>query len=495
MDGLDSMKTHKAIHLLSKIKKHYPLAVSKLWVPYCCRWDGKSSTSERIKGCGQPMERINAGVWRCERCNITEQRTSQIEIPLSFPREAFLVAGGNRAGKTQIGAMLAVAFAASRSEWWVEQFAKLNNIPLELFPPEPSTVISSALSYADSNEYIKPKLETYLPTGTQFRNWKGFGRSIATLPNKGRVICMSADSGRAKFQGMGGRGLRAISLCWLDEEHPQDIVEELLLRCADTPYGGKLILTMTPLKGMTWPHEYFVEKELDGFGRITISGLDNPFVSSVKLRRATQHLSKASQESRLHGRFTLQTGLVYSEFRNDIHVIEPVPIKEDWLIYRGVDFGVRHPFAVVWVAHDQNKNQLHVFREYLATEKTTIENGQMVHALSMNDNPVEWTSADSESKDGRLTLSRFCKIPNKPAPKHMGVISGIEEVKKWLQVNPDGAPGIVIHSCCKKLIKEIRSYRWKPDQKKDTVIKANDHALDALRYVCMTLSRQMARYQ
>jgi phage terminase large subunit len=294
---------------------------------------------------------------------------------------------------------------------------------------------------------------------------------------------------------MGGRGLRAISLCWLDEEHPQDIFEELLLRCADTPYGGKLILTMTPLKGMTWPHEYFVEKELDGFGRITISGLDNPFVSSVKLRRATQHLSKASQESRLHGRFTLQTGLVYSEFRNDIHVVEPVPIKEDWLIYRGVDFGVRHPFAVVWVAHDQNKNQLHVFREYLATEKTTIENGQMVHALSIKDNPVEWTSADPESRDGRLILARYCNIPNKPAPKHMGVIAGIEEVKKWLQVNADGAPGIVIHSCCKKLIKEIRSYRWKPDQKKDTVIKANDHALDALRYVCMTLSRQMARYQ
>ena len=61
------------------------------------------------------MERINAGVWRCERCNITEQRTSQIEIPLSFPREAFLVAGGNRAGKTEIGAQLAVAFAAWRS--------------------------------------------------------------------------------------------------------------------------------------------------------------------------------------------------------------------------------------------------------------------------------------------------------------------------------------------------------------------------------------------
>ena len=81
------------------------------------------------------MRRINAGIWRCDRCDITETRSSQIEIPLSFPKLAYLVAGGNRAGKTEIGAQLAVAFAAGRSEWWVEQWAKLNGIPLDLLPP------------------------------------------------------------------------------------------------------------------------------------------------------------------------------------------------------------------------------------------------------------------------------------------------------------------------------------------------------------------------
>ena len=479
------------IKTLALIKRQYPLAVSRLWVPHCHRWDGLASSSSRGRGCGKPMKRLSQGVWTCPACNITEQRTSQVEVPLSFPREALLVSGGDRAGKTEIGAQLTVAFAAGRNEWWVKQWAMLNRIPLEVIPPSPSTVISSGLSYAYSSEYIKPKIQKYLPTGCHFRNWKGSGRGTVTLPNKGRIITMSADSGRAKFQGMGGRGLRAISLAWLDEEHPKDIMEEVLLRCADTPYGGKVLLTMTPLKGLTWPHEMFIEQELDGFGQISISGLDNPYVSSVKLRRATQHLSDASKKSRLHGAFTQQHGLVYSEFRRDIHIIEPRPIPSHWPIYRGIDFGTRNPFACLWVAHDENNNTLHVFREYCVTEKTTLENGHMVYALSKNDPRVHWTSADPESRDGRLTLARYCNIPTKPAPKHLGVIEGIQQVKRWLSIDKNGYAGLYVHNNCKNLLKEFRTYRWKADQKKDTVVKQNDHCLDALRYICMTLSRQL----
>ena len=487
-------EVRRSIRLLGRIKKAFPLAVSSLWIPHCHRWDGLASKSERAIGCGQPMKRIVPGVYHCPTCDITEQRTSQREVPLSFPREALLVAGGNRAGKTEIGAQLAVAFAAGSQEWWVRNWASLNQIPLNLLPPMASTVISSGLSYADSNEYIKPKIHKYLPSGSQFKNWKGSGRGVVTLPNGGRIISMSADSGRAKFQGMGGRGLRAISLAWLDEEHPQDIFEELLLRCADTPYGGKLLLTMTPLKGLTWPHELFIEQELEGFSSIHVSGLDNPFVSSVKLRRATQHLSEASQQSRLYGAFTLQTGLVYSEFNRQVHVIPRRDIPDDWPRYRGIDFGTRNPFACIWIAHDEKNNQLHVYREYYATEKTTLENGHMIYALSKKDPPVAWTSADPESRDGRLTLARSCNIPNKPAPKHLGVIEGIQHVKKWLSIDSNGYAGLLIHDSCKQIIKEMRNYRWKPDQRKDTVIKQNDHGLDALRYICMTLSRQLARY-
>jgi phage terminase large subunit-like protein len=405
----------------------------------------------------------------------------------------YLVAGGNRAGKTEIGAQLAVAFAASRREWWVKQWCALNKIPLDLLPPKPSTVISSGLSYADSAEYIRPKINKYLPTGCTFRNWRGAGRAVVTLPNKGRIIAMSADAGREKYQGMGGRDSRAISLAWLDEEHPEDIFNELMLRVADTPYGGRLLLTMTPLKGMTWVHDKFVESKLEGFDFVSISGLDNPYVSSVKLRKATGHMSKASQDSRLFGLFTVQTGLVYPEFKRGVHVIKPRELPAHFKRYRGIDFGVRNPFSCIWIAHDEDTDTLHVYREYYKTEKTTQENGHMVYALSKNDPPVEFTSCDPESKDGRLTLARFCGIPNKPAPKHLGVVEGISHVKKRLQLDAEGKPALFIHSNCKQLIKEIRSYRWQPDQKKDRPVKKNDHGLDALRYVIMTLTRHQAR--
>ena len=482
-----------AVNTLGRIQKQYPLALSRLWQPHCHRFDGMASKSDRPKGCGQAMKRISAGLWKCENCNITEQRTSQIEIPLSFPKLAYLVAGGNRAGKTEIGAQMAVAFAASRTEWWVVQWAKLNQIPLEIIPPQPSTVISSGLSYADSAEYIRPKIEKYLPIGSSFRNWSGAGRAVTTLPNGGRIIAMSADAGREKYQGMGGRGLRAISLAWLDEEHPQDIFEELMLRCADTPYGGRLLLTMTPLKGLTWVHDLFIEQNIEGFDYVQISGLDNPFVSSVKIRQSTKHLSEATQQSRLYGQFTLQTGLIYNEFNRSLHCIEPFEIPEHWPRYRGIDFGTKNPFSCIWVAHDMDTDTLHVYREYFQTQKTTLECGNMVFALSKKDPPVAWTSADPESRDGRLTLARYCEVPTKPAPKHLGVVEGINHVKNYLTVDAEGKPHLFIHKNCKQLIKEMSGYRWMADQKNDRPVKQNDHGLDALRYICMTLSRIQGR--
>jgi phage terminase large subunit-like protein len=58
----------------------------------------------------------------------------------------------------------------------------------------------------------------------------------------------SYEQRREAFQGT------SIEVIWLDEEPDQDIVTECLLRTMDTPTmpgGGLLMLTFTPLKGMT----------------------------------------------------------------------------------------------------------------------------------------------------------------------------------------------------------------------------------------------------
>ena len=383
-----------------------------------------------------------------------------------------------------MGAMFAVAVAAGRKCFWVKHWLAYNGLPQSLIPLNPSTVWASSLSYSDGLEYVRPKLDKFLPIGTKRIRWSSQDRASALLPQGGKIVSMSADSGREKYQGA------SVALCWLDEEHPIDIFEECLLRIVDSK--GLIMLTMTPLKGMTWIYDFFVEQLKEGYKTHAISGLDNPFISSVKLRRSVQHMNETTQNARLYGQFGNQTGLVYSEFSTRIHVVDAFEIPEHWPRYRAIDFGCKNPFCCLWFALDEKDDVLHCYREYFKTEKTTVENGHMVYSLSKNDPPVAWSVADPESKDGRLSLARFCNISTKAAPKHIGVIETINQVKERLCLDANGKPHLLIHASCKQLIKEFKLYRWNNKATIDKPVKKDDHGLDALRYQISFLRRYNA---
>ena len=461
--------------------KQYPLSVAKLWEPYCHRWDGLSNKSDRDRGCGQRMIMVSPGLYRCDHCNIIEQRTCQKESVLSLGSEATMVSGGNRSGKTQMGCMLAVGVAAGSKVSWVQDFIRFNSIPDGIIQEDPGMVMITALSYSDALEYIRPKLNLFLPKKTIKTRWRSQDRASATLPNGGRILSMSCDSGREKFQGA------AFDLIIMDEEPPQPIFEECLLRCVDR--RGRVILTCTPLKGLTWMYDFFVEQDIPGFSRVQISGLDNPYISSTKMMRAVSHMSEATKRSRLFGDFTVQSGLVYSEFNPSFHTSEPFDIPENWRRHRSIDFGVTNPFCCLWVAVAPSGSLasdevLVVYRELYWKGRTTLESGREINRLSGNES-YYWTIADPESRDGRLTLARELTpgISTTKAPKHKGVIEGINFVRELLSPDKEDKPQIIIFKNCKSLLREFRLYRW--DERKasaDRPVKQDDHALDCLRY-------------
>ena len=465
------------------VARCYPLALARLWGPHCHRWDGFAMKSGRSRGCGRQMLRVGLGRYRCNSCAIEEGRTSQQEalIRLHNANEAFLCTGGNRAGKTEVGAMLAIAVAAGSGEWWVREWLSLNGLPENLIQKEPQTVWYVALSYGDALEYGRPKLERYAPQGTKYRRWMAQDRASMKLPNGGRVVSLSNSAGREAFQGS------AVKLCWIDEEPDQEVFEECMLRIIDKK--GRILITATPLKGLTFLHDIFVDQRPVGFDHYAISGLDNPYVSSPKLRRAVSHLSEASQQARLFGAFTSQSGLVYPEFDRAVHTCKPFDVPEDWPRDVAIDFGVRNPFAALWFAHDMKTDTLYIYREYFKTEKTTLENGRMIIALGARDPDLRWIVCDPESKDGRLLLARELGLNNKPAPKHIGVVETINLVKERLKLDAEGRPALVIFDTCKELLKEFRKYKWAKTTKKDAPEKMHDHGLDALRYEIAFLHR------
>ena len=240
------MSLQRARRQLIDIMKSYPLALSKLWTPYCHRWDGFGSKSNRVRGCGSEMRMIGLGVYKCDKCDVEEKRTSQREAAIRFEssQEAYLCTGGNRAGKTQFGAQLAVAIAAGSDEWWVREWIKNNDLPKDLVQRKPQTVWYVALSYGDALEYGRPKLEQYAPQGTKYSRWGAQDRASMRLPNGGRIVSLSDSAGREAFQGS------SVKFVWCDEEPSQEVFEECMLRTVDT--RGKCLITATPLKGLSF---------------------------------------------------------------------------------------------------------------------------------------------------------------------------------------------------------------------------------------------------
>jgi len=175
--GLDARRA------LIKKATNYPLSVARLWSPHCHRWDGLGAKSERARGCGDEMIHISGGVFRCDGCGIVEPRTSQRQVIRSIllGGDACLVAGGNRAGKTQMGAQLAVAIAGGSDLHWVRDWMDQNGIPDAMVQSGPGLVWIGSLSYGDALEYLRPKLDQYLPRGSKRRQWtannRGAGRA------------------------------------------------------------------------------------------------------------------------------------------------------------------------------------------------------------------------------------------------------------------------------------------------------------------------------
>ena len=95
---------------------------------------------------------------------------------------------------------------------------------------------------------------------------------------------------------------------------------------------GDLFGTMTPLKGLTWVYDTiylnrYNDKEVF---YIRMEWADNPFLDKEEVENISKGMSEEMLESRRFGLFKANSGLVYPEFDESIHVIDPFDVPKDW---------------------------------------------------------------------------------------------------------------------------------------------------------------------
>ena len=84
--------------------------------------------------------------------------------------------------------------------------------------------------------------------------------------------------------------------------------------------------TMTPLKGKTFIYNeiYLNRKKNPEIWHESMTWEDNPFLSKKEIKLLEGVLDASALDARKFGKFGSGAGLVYPEFDESVHVIEPL---------------------------------------------------------------------------------------------------------------------------------------------------------------------------
>jgi phage terminase large subunit-like protein len=408
------------------------------------------------------------------------------------------VFGGNRTGKTVSGGAETVWYATGQHPY------------KQIKTPNRGWVVS--LTNEVQRDVAQKEVLRWLPKhmikDVQMR--QGRRDSLETgiidfiqLTNGSIIGFKSCDQGRAKFQGTSQHYI------WFDEEPPEDIFAECKMRVLDTV--GDIWGTMTPLQGLTWVYDtiYMNETQDKEVKYWLIEWKDNPHLSREAIHQLESTMSEEEREARQYGKFVAMSGLVYKEFNEDIHVIDPFDVPKAWYDNVSIDPGLDAPLSAHFYAVDGDYN-VYVIEEHYKAGESVEWHSQRLHEIA---DRLGWpkdhqghlrTLIDSAANQKTLAAERSVTdlfYENRVSANtnvEKDVWTGIQRVKQYLKLRPNpqtsawprGKPKLFIFRNCANMIREIKSYRWKPQtesgEQVDKPVKKNDHAMDELKYYIMS---------
>lgn len=395
------------------------------------------------------------------------------------------VFGGNRSGKTECGAVECVYFARG-----IHPYRK-NRKDTFGWVVSLSREVQRDVAQAKILHYLRPDwiYDITMVSGKKESPRYGVIDQIRVKNVFGGISVIgfkSCDQGREKFQGA------SLDYVWFDEEPPKDVYDECRMRVFDKE--GDIFGTMTPLKGLTFVHDeiYLNPSHDDEIWCQFMEWNDNPFLSKREIAKLSSTLSDDALSSRRFGKFSASSGLVYPEFDENVHVIEPFNVPKEWQDIISIDPGLNNPLSAHWYAVDFDGNVFVIYEHFEKGKDIEYHANAIKKICSL----LSWKKDCSgritaliDSAANQKTLSSvksvtelFFEYGVAVNPKvNKDMFSGIQKVKEYLKIR-DGKPRIYIFKNCVNLIRELKNYRWAEG---DVPKKYDDHALDELRYYLM----------
>lgn len=413
-------------------------------------------------------------------------------IESSAENNQILLMAANRSGKTYCGAtVMAIHATGLYPEWWGGRKF-----------PQPIKAWCGGQSNTKARDICQAELlgEVGNPdakgTGAIPLSHIGDTVRLPGVPNAVQTVFVKHVTGgwssiHFKSYEMGPEAWmgESVNLVWLDEEPPQSILSQAMIRTLDKQ--GLTYMTFTPENGVTEVVASFMNEKKPGQDLITASWDDAPHLDEKAKEQILSSLPPHERELRSKGIPVLGSGLVYPIDDKDI-LCDPFPIPAHYPRLVGLDMGWDHSTAAVWAAWNLDTDTVYLYDCYKAKKQVPE-----IHAAAIKARGA-WTVIwphDGNRRDsyGGPTLAdqyrklgvkmHYQHFSNPPAPGEKegqggnAVEPGIMEILSRMNTGR-----FKVFSTMKDWFDEKRMYH----RKDGVIVTMNDDLMAATRYAVMS---------
>jgi PBSX family phage terminase large subunit len=271
--------------------------------------------------------------------------------------------------------------------------------------------------------------------------------------------------------------------------------------------GARLLATMNPASTNHWIRKKWIMKaDLQDLIHFKFTMADNPNLDAAYVARMQRSYAGVFYDRMIKGEWTNAAGAVYPMWDEKRHIIPFASMpKISRVLADGIDFGVSNASAALRVGITAEKlprlilmdewrydprdhygatlapsDQAVMYRKWRREQHTPHE---------MNFDP-EYTIVDPAASAFSSELRKFDEI--EPTNAHNAVMGRIGMISRLLANDR-----MVVTERCAGWNSEVTEYRWDPkatDKGEDSVVKEDDHSLDAGGYGIYT-TRSESQYE
>lgn len=138
---------------------------------------------------------------------------------------------------------------------------------------------------------------------------------------------------------------------------------------------GRALFTTTPYT-LGWLKQQIWDRRDDpGIDVIRFESIMNPAFPAEEFARMQTLLPPWKFNMFYRGLFTRPAGMIYDCFDEDIHLVDPFPIPQDWPRFLGLDFGGVNT-AGVFIAKRPKDGHMFLYKEYHAGSRTAAQHAK-----------------------------------------------------------------------------------------------------------------------